>query len=88
MTVQLSSKVLPASLVATLRKKSEAMVKKLVYGPPGQKNEDESKKKGQGKPQAYAVFEFIRNIMESNNLIPAWDEIPEIKEVLRLKPAG
>ena len=33
LTVQLSSKVLPVSLVATLRKKSEAMVKKLVYGP-------------------------------------------------------
>lgn len=34
------------------------------------------------------VFEFIRNIMENNNLIPVWDELPQIREVLRLPKKG
>ena len=34
------------------------------------------------------VFEFIRGILENNNLIPVWDELPQIKEVLRLPKKG
>ena len=31
------------------------------------------------------VFEFIKNILETNNLIPMWSEMAEIKKILRLK---
>jgi len=31
------------------------------------------------------VFEFLRNIMENNNLIPVWAELPEIKSILHLE---
>jgi len=34
------------------------------------------------------VFEFIRGIMENNNLIPVWDELPLVREVLRLPKKG
>lgn len=83
--IKLASKVLPAKLVETLKKKGEAMIKKLAYG--GQAATD-GKAPVKGKPQALAAFEFVRNILENNNLIPAWDEIPLIKEVLRLKSPG
>lgn len=31
------------------------------------------------------MFEFIIKIIENNNLIPAWNELPDIKEVLHLE---
>jgi hypothetical protein len=34
------------------------------------------------------TFEFIKNIMENNNLIPIWDELPEIKKVLHMPVKG
>ena len=68
--VKLRSKVLPQQLIDTLIKKSEALIKKLV---------------AEGKPQTFAVFEFIRTILENNNLIPAFLELPEIRKLLRLK---
>ena len=86
MVIRLSSKVLPAKLVETLQKKSEGMIRKLAYGAAATATGGVAAgAKDGGKPQALAVFEFIRNIMENNNLIPAWDEIPLIKEVLRVK---
>ena len=30
----------------------------------------------------------VKNIMENNNLIPIWDELPEIKKVLHLPVKG
>ena len=38
-----------------------------------------------GKPQLIPVFEFLRNILENNNLIPAWSELPDIKSILNLE---
>ena len=32
------------------------------------------------------MFDFIRNVLENNNLIPAWSELPEVKSLIRLKP--
>lgn len=52
----------------------------MVYGPPDAKAPITN-----GKPHALSVFEFVRNIIENNNLIPAWDEIPKIKGILRMK---
>lgn len=71
MILKLKSTVMPFKLVETLVKKSDVMTKKLA---------------GEGKPQVIPVFEFIKKIMEDNNLIPAWDELPEIRKLLRLKP--
>lgn len=34
------------------------------------------------------MFEFVKTIMDNNNLIPAYEEIPQIKEILRLKQPG
>lgn len=31
------------------------------------------------------VFEFLNNIIQNNNLIPAWDELPDIKDILHLE---
>ena len=59
---------MPQKLVDTLLKKCENMAKKLA---------------GEGKPQLIPVFQFVHNIMENNNLIPAWDEIPQIKKILQ-----
>ena len=72
--VKLKSKVMPHDLVEKLLKRSENMVKKLATA------------EGGGKPQVVPVFEFLRNVMENNNLIPAWDELSEIEGLLRLKP--
>ena len=58
---------MPHKLVETLLKKSEAMIKKLVTTPENGFT---------GKPQVIPVFEFLVNIMENNNLIPAWNELP------------
>ena len=49
------------------------MIKKMATDPTG------------GKPQVIGVFEFIKNIMINNNLIPVWSELPEIKQILRLE---
>ena len=68
MVVKLKSKYMPHALVESLQKKCEAMVKKLVI-------EDK-------KPQLMPIFEFVNKILESNNLIPAWSELPEIKKLL------
>mmetsp|Transcript_21763 Transcript_21763/g.33609 ORF Transcript_21763/g.33609 Transcript_21763/m.33609 type:complete len:172 (+) Transcript_21763:253-768(+) len=68
---------MPLKLVETLGKKAEAMVKKLAG------TQDASTGDWKGKPQAFAVFEFLKNILENNNLIPAWGELPQIKGILR-----
>ena len=78
LSVKLRSKVMPIKLVETLVKKSEAMIQKLSS------TKDESTGEWTGKAQALPIFEFLQNIIENNNLIPAWDELPQIKEVLRL----
>lgn len=70
--VKLRSNQMPHKLVETLQKKSEGMIKKLTLESPP-------------KPQLLPVFDFLFNIMLNNNLIPAWSEIPEIKEILRLE---
>ena len=62
--ITLRSKVLPSKLLEKLLKQAEAHVAKLV---------------ADKKPQALSTFEFIRNILESNNLIPAWSEVPQIR---------
>ena len=62
---------MPHKLVEMLIKKSEGMIKKLATEASG------------GKPQVIGVFEFIKNIMVNNNLVPIWSELPEIKGVLR-----
>ena len=31
------------------------------------------------KAQLIPGFDFLKGIMENNNLIPAWDELPEIR---------
>ena len=49
------------------------MIQKLATDPEG------------GKPQVLPIFEFVKNIMENNNLIPVWNELPEIKKLLKLK---
>ena len=70
LVVKLKSKCLPHKLVEFLIKKSEGTVKKLVT---------------EGKPQVVPVFDFLKNIMTNNNLIPVWSEMPALKEVLRLQ---
>lgn len=65
---------MPYDLVETITKKGEKMINKLV-----------TEEEGKGKPQLIPVFEFILNIIENNNLIPAWAEIPDIKDILHLE---
>jgi hypothetical protein len=65
---------MPHNLVTTLLKKSEMMIKKLA-----------TEEKGKGKPQVIPIYEFILNIILTNNLIPAWSELPEIRSVLHLE---
>ena len=65
---------MPPDLVEKMLKMCEKTVKKLATADGG------------GQPQALAVFDFIKKIMENNNLIPAWNELQEIQEILRLKP--
>lgn len=74
--IKLKSGSLPHKLVEMLLKKSEAMIKKLVLDPEG------------AKPQVIPVFEFVRSIMENNNLMPVWNELPQIREILRLPKKG
>lgn len=69
MVVKLRSKYMPHALVESLLKKCEGLIKKLVL---------EEK-----KPQLMPVFEFVNKILEANNLIPAWSELPEIKQILK-----
>lgn len=57
----MKSKRLPHKLVEFLIKKSEGTIKKLV---------------SEGKPQVVPVFDFLRNLMTNNNLIPVWPEMP------------
>lgn len=40
----------------------------------------------QGSPQMLPVFGFLQSIMENNNLIPAWNELAQIRGLLRLQP--
>ena len=68
--IRLKSKVMPAKLVETLQKKSDAMAEKLAQ---------------EKKAQLIPAFDFLKGILENNNLIPAWDELPEIRQLLRLK---
>ena len=72
--VRLRSKVMPPDLVEKLLKMCEKTVKKLATADGG------------GQPQALVVFDFVKKIMENNNLIPAWNELQGIQEILRLKP--
>ena len=67
--IKLKSKVMPHKLVEMLLKKSEALAKKLSV---------------EGKDQVKPVYDFLETILESNNLIPAWSELSQIKQVLRL----
>jgi hypothetical protein len=73
LAIKLRSNNMPFNLVETLIKKSENMIKKLATDPEG------------GKPQVIPVFQFLDNILQNNNLIPAWDELPDIKDILRLE---
>ena len=66
LVVKIKSKVMPPDLVEKMLKMSEKTVKKLAAT------------EGGGKPQALAVFDFVRKIMENNNLIPVWSELQEI----------
>ena len=68
LVLKLRSNNMPHNLVETLMKKGDNMIKKLALA---------------GKPQVLPIFEFVNTIMLNNNLIPAWLEIPDIKEVLR-----
>jgi len=65
---------MPPALIEKMLKMSEKTVKKLATA------------EGGGQPQCLAVFDFVKKIMENNNLIPAWNELQEIQEILRLKP--
>jgi len=71
--VKLKSKRMPHKLVEQLIKKTEQLVAKLATDKEG------------GKPQLIPAFEFLRNILENNNLIPAWSELPEIRSILHLE---
>jgi hypothetical protein len=55
---------MPHKLVEQLRKKSEVMYKKIA---------------AEGKAQVAPIFDFLSNIIQNNNLIPAWSELSEIK---------
>mmetsp|Transcript_17822 Transcript_17822/g.30224 ORF Transcript_17822/g.30224 Transcript_17822/m.30224 type:complete len:486 (-) Transcript_17822:71-1528(-) len=82
LAVKLRSKVMPHKMVETLLKKAEALSKKLaVTRLEGDKAGDWT-----GQPQGVAVFEFLQGILETNNLIPAWEELPQIRGILRLPP--
>ena len=56
---------MPHKLVETLLKKSENMIKKLATTPLDGY---------QGSPQLLPVFDFLQQIIDNNNLIPAWHE--------------
>ena len=75
--LKLKSKSMPHKLVETLLKKAENMIKKLATTPVDGY---------QGTPQTLPVFEFLESIMENNNLIPAWNELSQIRSLLRQQP--
>lgn len=70
LAIRLKSKVMPAKLVETLQNKCEALVGKLAL---------------EKKAQLIPAFDFLKGILENNNLIPAWSEFPEIRQLLKLK---
>lgn len=41
-----------------------------------------SEKASKGEPHGVAAFKFIDNILENNNLLPVWEEFPDIKPLI------
>lgn len=68
--IEIKSTTIPHKLQALLLKRLEATAEKLQK---------------EGKPQAVAVFEFLDNILQNNNLIPCWTEFADIKGVIDAK---
>lgn len=62
--MEMKSTVLPPKLLGLLNKKAENMIEEAYK---------------QKKEHVFAVYEFLHNVIEGNNLIPCWAEFAEIK---------
>jgi len=68
--VDFKSTTLPPKLVELLKKKLESNLEKLAE---------------EGKEQVKSCFDFINTILENNNLIPAWIEVNQSKQLMTEK---
>ena len=73
--VKLSSKVLPPKLVQTFQKKSEAMVKKLVYGPQAQKNNEQAIKSGAAMNGIPALVQFLETFPALDGVLTDYEPL-------------
>ena len=67
---ELKSTTIPAKLISMFSRKLEAHIAELAK---------------ESKPQCLSAYQFISTIIEGNNLIPCFSEVPQIKGVIDSK---